>query len=213
MNNGQQNYQVCVGPLKRMYAALPPVNPVYPVNIPGVSLTTLLKWDTVQSATSYRVRIYGTQGLSVIVLDTLVTRDSMHVAPGKLVANQTYWWRVKAYKTGGEGPYSDVSTFTTSALGIKQINSSVPLTSSLFQNYPNPFNPLTNIKYQIAKGYDVKLSIYDVLGKEVAVLVNEKQNPGTYEIEFDGSNYPSGIYLYKLTAGEYSATKRMVIVK
>ncbi|HSW53610.1 MAG TPA: T9SS type A sorting domain-containing protein [Ignavibacteriaceae bacterium] len=90
----------------------------------------------------------------------------------------------------------------------------------LEQNYPNPFNPSTKIIYQIPAslnpskgGTFVQLIVYDILGREVTVLVNEEKQPGVYESVFDGSNLPSGIYLYGLTAGEYSETKKLVLLK
>jgi len=83
----------------------------------------------------------------------------------------------------------------------------------LKQNYPNPFNPTTNIKYQIANKKLVILKIYDILGKEIETLVNERQSPGVYEVTFDGSALSSGVYFYKLTADNYSETKKLVLIK
>jgi parallel beta-helix repeat protein len=91
----------------------------------------------------------------------------------------------------------------------------------LFQNYPNPFNPTTKIKYTIAadvilsgaKNLNVSLRVYDVLGNEVAALVNEEKLPGAYEINFDGSNLSCGIYFYTLTAGGYKSTKKLILIK
>ncbi|MBN1633036.1 MAG: T9SS type A sorting domain-containing protein [Ignavibacteria bacterium] len=88
-----------------------------------------------------------------------------------------------------------------------------PYKYALSQNYPNPFNPSTSIRYEIPNGSFVKLVVYDALGREVQTLINEKQSPGTYEITFNASRYPSGVYYYKLTAGEFSDTKRMVLIK
>lgn len=98
-------------------------------------------------------------------------------------------------------------------IGIKSINTRVPVKYFLYQNYPNPFNPATKIKYQIAKSGDVRLIIYDITGKEVETLVNEKQSPGVYEVEFNGSKYASGVYFYKLETETFSETKKMVLVK
>ena len=102
--------------------------------------------------------------------------------------------------------------------GIKQIGSEIPKQYSLSQNYPNPFNPKTKIQFSIppskgVRGMGVKLIIYDVLGREVVTLVNEQLKPGSYEVEWDGSNYPSGIYFYKLIADSFLQTKRMVLIK
>ena len=111
---------------------------------------------------------------------------------------------------------------------IKVLGYSVPTASiklednyltkyELSQNYPNPFNPNTIVKYSIPLGaqrdVSVQLKVYDVLGNEVAILVNEEKPAGNYEIEFDGNELPSGIYFYKLQAGEFVETKKMVLIK
>lgn len=92
-------------------------------------------------------------------------------------------------------------------------STSLPLKFSLSQNYPNPFNPTTTISYNVKSYQVIKLVVYDILGKEVAMLVNEKQKPGEYEVTFDGSAFPSGVYFYKLQAGEFTETKKMVFLK
>jgi hypothetical protein len=105
---------------------------------------------------------------------------------------------------------------TTFPIGINQISSSVPDKYNLFQNYPNPFNPVTNIRYQIPKNSLVTLKVYDILGREVETLVNEFQQAGVYETQFPNNsniNLASGIYFYKLTSGDFSAVKRMVLIK
>ncbi|MBK7978610.1 MAG: T9SS type A sorting domain-containing protein [Ignavibacteriae bacterium] len=89
---------------------------------------------------------------------------------------------------------------------------------NLEQNYPNPFNPVTTIKYSIPYSgkreiQNVKIIIYDVLGKEIAKIVNQKQNPGNYKVEFDGSNLPSGIYVYQLQVGNLFNSKKMILLK
>ncbi|MBL1213276.1 MAG: T9SS type A sorting domain-containing protein [Ignavibacteriae bacterium] len=97
----------------------------------------------------------------------------------------------------------------------------LPTKYSLEQNYPNPFNPVTTIKYSIprqanvgaSRDLPVQLKIYDVLGNEIATLVNEQKSPGTYEVSFDGINLSSGIYFYILRAGHYSETKKFVLIK
>jgi len=104
-------------------------------------------------------------------------------------------------------------TTAGSTIGINQISENIPDKLSLFQNYPNPFNPSTNIRYQIANNKFVKITVYDLLGKEIETLVNEKQSPGTYEVTFEGSNYPSGVYFYKLSSGDFSETKKMILIK
>ena len=98
-------------------------------------------------------------------------------------------------------------------IGINPIAKEVPDKFSLFQNYPNPFNPTTKIKFQIAKSSFVTLKIYDILGREVETLVNEKQTAGTYQAEWDGSIFASGIYFYKLQTESFSETKKMMLIR
>jgi hypothetical protein len=83
----------------------------------------------------------------------------------------------------------------------------------LSQNYPNPFNPRTGIRYQVSGVSDVKLVVYDLLGREVTVLANERKAPGSYEVTFDASAFASGVYLYQMTAGNFVQTRKMVVVK
>lgn len=101
------------------------------------------------------------------------------------------------------------STITSTGNGI----SIIPEQFKLSQNYPNPFNPNTVISYQLAVSSFASLKIYDVLGNEVETLLNEKQNAGIYNVEFDAINYPSGIYFYKLSTESFSDTKRMILLK
>jgi len=99
-------------------------------------------------------------------------------------------------------------------VGIQQTNTEVPQVFSLQQNYPNPFNPVTNIKFGLPKGSIVTLKIYDMLGREVASLINNLNlSAGNYTYDFNAVNVPSGIYFYKLSAGEFSDVKKMTLVK
>ena len=107
------------------------------------------------------------------------------------------------------------SLLNAPTLGVK--NNSLSLTSKIiiFPNYPNPFNPITKINYELRiKNYEfVSLNVFDALGREVVVLVNQKQNAGRYEVEFDGSNLASGLYFYTLKSGSFTETKRMLLIK
>jgi photosystem II stability/assembly factor-like uncharacterized protein len=97
--------------------------------------------------------------------------------------------------------------------GIHQTTSEIPEHFRLYQNYPNPFNVSSKIKFQMSKFSGVRIVIYDMLGKENETLLNEELSPGIYEVDFDGTNYPSGVYYYKLIAAEYTETKKMVLIK
>ncbi|MCL4548189.1 MAG: YCF48-related protein [Bacteroidetes bacterium] len=96
---------------------------------------------------------------------------------------------------------------------VVQTNSVFPQNFDLLQNYPNPFNPTTTIKFSIPNSQFATLKVYDMLGREVATLVNEEKAPGNYEVKFDGSNLSSGVYFYRLQAGSFSQTKKFVLVK
>ncbi len=100
-----------------------------------------------------------------------------------------------------------------SVTGLEPTGNFTPNKFELSQNYPNPFNPATKIKYYIANSGFVNMKVYDILGKEVAVLVNANLKPGEYELQFNAGNLTSGIYFYKITAGNFTDTKKMLLVK
>ena len=85
--------------------------------------------------------------------------------------------------------------------------------AALYQNYPNPFNPNSEIRYQISEFRHVKLAVYDLLGREVAVLVNEKKAPGIYQVTFDASSLASGVYFYRLVTGSFVETRKFIVLK
>jgi len=98
-------------------------------------------------------------------------------------------------------------------VGIINAHNDLPNEYMLFQNYPNPWNPSTTIKYTIAENSTVSIKVYDILGNEIRSLVNEKKPAGNYEITFSAANIPSGIYFYRLQAGNFIETKKMVFLK
>jgi parallel beta-helix repeat protein len=89
----------------------------------------------------------------------------------------------------------------------------IPKEYILYQNYPNPFNPSTTIRYAVPKTVNVELKVFDILGREVKTLVNETKNPGYYEVQFNASNFASGVYFYRLKAGDYIKTGKMLLLK
>jgi hypothetical protein len=111
-------------------------------------------------------------------------------------------YRLKQIDTDGKFEYSE-------ELEVEL----VPTEYALYQNYPNPFNPITTIKYQIPELSFVTLKVFDVLGNEIVTLVNEDKPAGSYEVEFNATSLPSGICFYKLQAGDYVETKKMVLMK
>lgn len=111
----------------------------------------------------------------------------------------------KEVLNSGKGTYFPV--------GINNNNTGIPSDYSLSQNYPNPFNPVTNIKFSIPAASEVKLAVYDMLGREVSLLANSRFDAGSYTIDYDASNLTSGIYFYTISAGSFIETKKMILVK
>jgi len=108
---------------------------------------------------------------------------------------------------------TEILSDTLSTVGIIGFNSAIPGSSALYQNYPNPFNPNTNISFKLNSNEIVTLKIYDLNGKEVQTLLNEKLNAGTYDYDWNASGFSSGVYYYKLTAGSFSETKKLMLIK
>jgi plastocyanin len=111
---------------------------------------------------------------------------------------------------GGVGMSGVVTVENATDVGDENITS---LNFGLDHNYPNPFNPSTSIQYAIASRQFVTLKVYDVLGNEITVLVNEEKPVGTYELKWNAANLPSGIYFYRLQAGSFVETKKMILLK
>jgi len=157
-----------------------------------------------------RIRIRATN-LDNEVYDDEFLRTNPHVLPVLKRANN------KIYVNGSNKSYIELPMIGF-AIGVNIISSNVPAEFKLYQNYPNPFNPSTKIKFSLphlSKGgaVAVRLIVYDILGREIQTLVNEELAPGTYETEFNAADLPSGIYLYRISAGDYSETKKMILVK
>lgn len=112
---------------------------------------------------------------------------------------------------------SFASIYKTTNGGITFINiavsSEIPATFNLSQNYPNPFNPVTEIRFDIPSSEFVTIKIFDALGREISILVNEELKAGKYETSWDASKYPSGIYFYKISSGDFTETRKMILVK
>jgi hypothetical protein len=106
-----------------------------------------------------------------------------------------------------------VARWNSGTSRVEQLSPTAPKTFLLEQNYPNPFNPSTTIRYQLPVASEVKLEIYDVLGKKIATLVNERQSAGSYQVVWNASGLSSGTYFYRLQAGTFVETKKMIMVK
>lgn len=106
-----------------------------------------------------------------------------------------------------------IRTMGSAPSGTTNINTSLPVNYNLKQNYPNPFNPVTKISFDIPKSGLVTLKVYNILGTEIATLVNEVKNPGSYLVDFNASALSSGVYFYKIETGGFTAVKSMILIK
>lgn len=193
----------------------------------NVSTSPILIWTKESVATSYRVQL--AHGSTIVpsntILDTTVIMDTT-LQLLNLQNNKLYYWRVRAVNQYGSGDWSSVFGFKTEPSTNIDVENKLPDKFQLEQNYPNPFNSQTVIRYSIpttpsSSHYSkarneagfVTLKVYDVLGKEVATLVNEYQPAGNYLVRFYASGLPSGIYLYRLENGSFSQTKKLLFIK
>jgi hypothetical protein len=153
----------------------------------------------------------------VVLTGPLNQGDAIPDDPARAGEKMNGVFRVQRYPltyAGLEGkdltPKGFVERYPTS---ISDQNADVPEKFALSQNYPNPFNPKTGVRYQVSGVSEVKITVYDILGREVTVLVNERKAPGNYEVSFDASGLSSGLYYYRLTAGSFTKTRSMMLVK
>lgn len=96
---------------------------------------------------------------------------------------------------------------------IAEIDSELPDKFALMQNYPNPFNPVTTISYDLPEATEVTINLYDITGRHVATLVDQKQAPGNYQVEWNAEGFATGVYLYQIRAGNFTSTKKLTLIK
>ncbi|MGE5314473.1 MAG: FG-GAP-like repeat-containing protein [Acidobacteriota bacterium] len=144
------------------------------------------------------------------IVDSSVAETSWTMP--KLSGNQRYFWKVRAFNEKGWGPFSETYTFSLGATSVEQ-SGRIPDHFTLEQNFPNPFNPTTTIRLAVPQASTVRVSIYDLLGREVSVLVNEPMAPGVYDVTWNAQGMPSGIYFCRMTAGTFTALKKLTLQK
>ena len=179
----------------------------------GVSLQPTLSWVASPGAVNYHLQVSGHSDFSFPgVDDSLLTTTSSQIGP--LNEKKVHYWRVSAKNTSGRSPWSEGFSFTTQAAsGIQEDDALVIKEYQLLPCYPNPFNPTTTISYQIPRAGRVQLRIYNTLGVEVTTLVNRDQQPGYYNVTFDGGTLPSGTYVVWLHAGSFVASQKLILLR
>ena len=156
-------------------------------------------------------------------IDSLTVNDTIKVAVslvflGKQYSTEeyTYYSPSISWSSGGTDylrSYKVLVDFQNTVTGIVQTESTIPNKFELYQNFPNPFNPSTVIKYDLPKQSRVKLVVYDILGREVVTLVDEMKQAGRYSLTWNANHHASGVYIFRLQAGYYSATKKLLLIK
>lgn len=194
-----------------------PVELIYFEAIPQVE-SILVKWGTATEIENYGFEVQrSTDLISFEVLEFIFghgTTFSTHhyVYVDSPLISGTYYYRLKQIDTNGGFEITDTisATLITSSLIEDEISQ---IEFSLSQNFPNPFNPSTVISFQLSAASKVNLKVFDVLGNEIAVILNEEKNTGRYDVVFNSSNLTSGIYYYQLSAGNLVQTKKMILLK
>lgn len=179
----------------------------------NVSLTPQFEWFSSFGAASYRFQLARTiQFHDTSMVYNQIVSDTTFTVTTPLMTNRNHWWRVAAINSYGTSFYPTGFGFRTTAT-VDVEEEGIPTEFSLMQNYPNPFNPATEIEFSIAEQGFVSLRIYDMLGSEVAALVNEEKWPGVYKVSFNASELSSGIYIYRIVTEKFSASRKMIFMK
>ncbi|MCZ6703052.1 MAG: T9SS type A sorting domain-containing protein [Ignavibacteria bacterium] len=212
-----------------------PISGCSPSPILKTSPTTQLVFGAVNIDTfkTLTFKIYNDNSINDLVIDTIYIKEGIHyhledlLFPIVLETNDTTEIAVTFRPTQFGFLKDTLLMFSNSSSSLNEFSLwgvgqgatevadtvHIPVIYALKQNYPNPFNPATTITYQIPERAIVLLRVYDVLGNEVATLINQEKPAGNYEIEFDTGNLPSGIYFYQLRAGSFVQTKKMLMIK
>lgn len=185
-------------------------------NAVDVSVLPTFSWSEVVTATKYRVQVASDNQFATVVRDTVVFERTSVKLVRPLQGETPYFWRVSAGNIGGESAFSTARLFTTaSTVGVAEDRktTAIPTEFGLSQNYPNPFNPTTTIQFALPKSSEVKLVIYDLAGRVVMELANGKFEAGYHKVVFDATRLVSGIYYYRLKAGDFLSVKKLTLLK
>lgn len=208
---------------KGYYTSFVP-NLISPANNTSANNQLTLTWNKNKFAQSFHLQVAKDSLFTNLICDNSSLIDTTFTLT-LLEPGTKYYWHVlssnNTENTGGYSGYSDTWNFNYTGTSSVASNNNLPVSYAIFQNYPNPFNPATNIKYDIPKPSIVKIKIYDELGEEVKTLVNEEEQPGSYQVTFEGEKLASGIYFYNIEADDlsnnsapvYYQTKKMILIK
>ncbi|HRE42059.1 MAG TPA: YCF48-related protein [Ignavibacteria bacterium] len=186
------------------------------VNLQFLTIEHLRSIDMFSDGFNTKVTICGDHGKIMTSNDNGFTFIDQLNGEGRHMYGVSLLSITDGITVGEIGSATSGAMYVTSAngiVGISNISSEIPGSFTLEQNYPNPFNPVTNIKFSLPVSEQVKLSVFDMTGREVKTLVNTKLNAGSYEYQFDAFGLSSGVYIYKLVSNSFSQTKKMTLIK
>jgi hypothetical protein len=172
-----------------------------------------LSWSTVSETDNYGFEVQKAKAVTGpfgMIENGFVAGHGTTLLPHKykftdsMVCSGQWYYRLKQIDVNGDIHYCEAILVTIE---------NHPTVFELNQNYPNPFNPTTVVRYQLPAASNVRLAVYDLLGREVAVLVDEKKVPGSYEVKFDGSGLSSGMYFYRMEAGSFVETRKLLLIR
>ena len=188
-----------------------------PINTTNATLSWILP---TQSTSVLKYDVQYSKNADFSDAETISNLDKPNVELKNLDKDAVYYWRAASFtNTGKKSDYSAPTSFATGAVVTDvEEQETIPTQFELSQNYPNPFNPTTKITYSLPQNSYVSIKVYDMLGREVRSLVNSEMLAGNHSIEWSGENnfgskVASGTYIYRITAGNYISTKKMVLIK
>src|SRR6056297_118933 len=182
-------------------------------NATDVELSTLIEWTASDRAETYRLQISENIGFSELVENVSDFAGTSYQVDD-LEGVTTYYWWVRAVNSAGVSNWSEVRQFTTmEATSVTDVSSGIPQSLELSQNYPNPFNPSTEIEIGLSEAGEVRLTVFDMLGRSVGDIVNDNLPAGRYSFSFDASNLTSGTYIYRLETHSETRTRKMTLIK
>jgi hypothetical protein len=158
----------------------------------------------------YWIEVATDSLFSFKTIDSAVTDTSLMLR--NLLNGYSYWWKGRAYNAFGWGLFSTVSKFSVNITEIASPGA-LPNEFALYQNHPNPFNPVTTVRYALPKTGVVKLGVFSMLGQQVTQLVNGEVEAGYHEVKFDASGLSSGVYLYRMQAGDFVQTRKLLLIR
>ena len=186
---------------------------VYPGNyLPDVPVNPTLQWNKAAAAGPYCIQVSKSPLFDSAFVDSSGVVDTLLTLPN-LDGYTIYYWRVRALNNVGPSQWSASFKFRTVMVTMVAAAEQLPQSYELRQNYPNPFNPYTTIEFSIPKEGFTSLRVYDLLGREAAILLNDVLVPGSYNVKFEGSSLTSGTYFYVLTSGPTRLVKKMILLK